>query len=95
MESSNNLISLLEKECYKDEHYGHVKLNIVRKVLDYLDIIKINCSTPASIHSSIIYSRLGFPLIGSSSLGITLVNGSKRVPRPAKGIIACFIIRFL
>ena len=57
--------------------------------------MKINCFTPASKHSSNIYSRLGFPLIGSNSLGITLVNGSRRVPNPAKGIIACFIIRFL
>ena len=34
----------------------------------------------------------GFPLIGNNSFGITLVKGSKRVPSPAKGIIACFII---
>jgi hypothetical protein len=34
----------------------------------------------------------GFPFIGKSSLANTLVNGSKRVPNPANGIIACLII---
>ena len=40
-----------------------------------------------------IYSIPGFPFIGSSSLGKTLVKGSKRVPKPARGIIACLIIK--
>ena len=46
---------------------------------------------PASIHSSIMYSIPGLPLIGSSSLAKTLVNGSNLVPRPARGIIAYLI----
>ena len=44
------------------------------------------------MHSSIIYSRPGFPLIGNSSLANTLVKGNNLVPRPARGIIACLII---
>ena len=44
------------------------------------------------MHSSIIYSIQGFPLIGNYSFGITLVNGSNLVPSPATGIIACLII---
>lgn len=40
-------------------------------------------------------SKFVFPFIGNNSLGITLVKGSILVPNPAKGIIACFIIRFL
>ena len=45
------------------------------------------------MHSSRMYSIPGLPLIGKSSFGNTLVNGSKRVPKPAKGIIACLIIQ--
>ena len=44
--------------------------------------------TPASIHSSKIYSIPGFPLMGKSSLAKTLVSGNSLVPRPARGIIA-------
>ena len=47
---------------------------------------------PASMHSSKMYSIPGLPFIGKSSFGHTLVKGSKRVPRPARGIIACLII---
>ena len=47
---------------------------------------------PASMHSSIIYSRPGFPLMGNSSLANTLVKGNNLVPSPARGIIACLII---
>ena len=57
-----------------------------------LDMININCLIPASKHSSKIYSKFGLPFIGKSSLGITLVNGNILVPKPASGIIACFII---
>ena len=40
------------------------------------------------MHSSIIYSIPGFPLIGNNSFGLTLVKGSNLVPSPASGIIA-------
>ena len=53
-----------------------------------LDMVKKN----ANVISSKIYCNPGFPLIGKSSFGITLDNGSKRVPKPAKGIIACLIM---
>ena len=59
-----------------------------------LEIIKIISFMPASIHSSNIYYNPGLPLIGKSSLGITLVRGSSLVPKPANGIIACLIIAF-
>ena len=59
----------------------------------FFEIIKIISFTPASTHSSKIYSIPGLPFIGSSSLGKTLVKGSKRVPKPARGIIACLIIK--
>mgnify|MGYP000314656041 CR=1 FL=1 len=48
--------------------------------------------TPASRHSSNIYCKFGLPLIGISSFGIMLVRGSILVPKPANGIMACFII---
>ena len=35
-----------------------------------------------------------YKFIGKSSLGKTLVSGNNRVPRPARGIIACLIISF-
>ena len=54
--------------------------------------MKIISLMPASMHSFIIYSNPGFPLIGKSSFAKTLVKGSSRVPNPAKGIIACLII---
>ena len=54
---------------------------------------KINCFMPASIHSSMIYSKFGLPLIGSNSFGITLDSGSNLVPNPAKGMIACVTIK--
>ena len=44
------------------------------------------------MHSSIIYSIPGLPLIGNYSFGITPVKGSSLVPKPANGIIACLII---
>ena len=47
---------------------------------------------PACTHSSKIYSIPGLPLMGSSSLAKTLVNGKSLVPRPASGIIACLIM---
>ena len=47
---------------------------------------------PASIHSYKIYYKSGLQFIGKSSLAKTLVKGSKRVPKPARGIIACLII---
>ena len=47
---------------------------------------------PASMHSSIIYSRPGLPLIGNSYFANTLVKGKSLVPNPASGIIACLII---
>ena len=56
------------------------------------EIINIISFTPASMHSSKIYSNPGLPLIGSNSFGITLVRGNNLVPSPAKGIIACLII---
>ena len=56
------------------------------------EMININCLTPASKHSSNIYSKFGLPLIGHNYLGVTLVKGSILVPNPASGIIACFII---
>jgi len=43
-------------------------------------IIKIISSIPDLIHSSSIYSMPGFPLIGKSSFGKTLVNGNNLVP---------------
>ena len=45
------------------------------------------------MHSYIIYSTLGLPLMGKSSLANTLVSGNNLVPSPANGIIACFIIK--
>ena len=48
---------------------------------------------PALIHSSKIYSKPGFPFIGKSSFGNTLVSGKSLVPKPANGIIACLIIK--
>ena len=59
----------------------------------FLGTTKINCLIPACIHSSMIYSKFGFPFIGKSSLGITLDSGSNLVPNPAKGMIACVTIK--
>ena len=59
----------------------------------FFEIIKIISLIPASMHSSIIYSKLGLPLMGKSSLAKTLVSGNNLVPNPANGIIACFIIK--
>ena len=46
----------------------------------FFDIIRIISLIPASIHSSIMYSTPGFPLIGKSSLAKTLVSGNNLVP---------------
>ena len=59
----------------------------------FFDIIITISLIPASIHSYIMYSTLGLPLIGKSSLAKTLVSGNNLVPNPASGIIACFIIK--
>ena len=48
---------------------------------------------PAALHSSNIYSIAGLPFIGNNSLGKTVVKGNNLVPKPAKGIIACLIIK--
>ena len=64
----------------------------IKQIIFLFDIMKIICLIPASIHSFIIYSKPGFPLIGKSSFAKTLVKGSNRVPSPARGIIACLII---
>ena len=56
-------------------------------------IIKTTSLIPASIHSSKIYWIPGFPLIGNNSFAKTLVKGKSLVPKPAKGIIACLIIK--
>ena len=56
------------------------------------DMIKTISLIPASMHSSIIYSIPGFPLIGKSSLANTLVSGKSLVPKPASGMIACLIM---
>ena len=58
----------------------------------FFEIIKTISLTPASMHSSSIYSMPGLPFIGSNSLAKTLVKGKSLVPKPAKGIIACLII---
>ena len=42
--------------------------------------MKITSFTPASIHSSKIYSIPGLPLIGRSSFAKTVVNGKSLVP---------------
>ena len=54
----------------------------------------MNSLIPASIHSSSMCSKLGFPFKGRSSLGVMLDRGKSLVPRPANGIIACFNIHF-
>ena len=59
-----------------------------------VEITNIISLMPALTHSSNIYSSPGFPLIGKSSYGKTLVRGNNLVPIPAKGIIACLIIAF-
>ncbi len=48
-------------------------------------VTKIICSIPASRASSTAYWISGVSTIGSSSLGIALVAGRKRVPSPATG----------
>src|SRR5690606_4149091 len=48
-------------------------------------VTKIICSIPAARASSTAYWMSGRSTIGSSSLGIALVAGRKRVPRPATG----------
>ena len=58
----------------------------------FFDIMNIISFIPDLTHSSIIYSNQGFPLIGKSSFGKTLVKGNNLVPNPAKGIIDCLII---
>ena len=52
-----------------------------------MDKININFFTPASMHSSNIYSIPGLPLIGSNSFAKTLVKGSSLVPNPANGLL--------
>ena len=59
----------------------------------FFGTMKINCFIPASIHSSMIYSKFGLPLIGNNSFGITLDSGNNLVPNPANGMIACLIIK--
>ena len=39
-----------------------------------------------------INGKPGLPFMGNSSFAKTLVSGSRRVPSPANGIIACLII---
>ena len=46
---------------------------------------------PDSIHSSIMYDRVGLSTIGSISFGTDLVIGKNLVPNPATGITA-FVI---
>ena len=47
------------------------------------------------MHSSMMYSMPGLPLIGNSYLAKTPVKGKSLVPCPASGIIACLIIKYL
>jgi len=49
--------------------------------------------TPASIASSTAYWMSGLSTIGNISLGLALVAGRKRVPRPATGNTAAVIGR--
>ena len=84
-ENYKNLI--LEKRKFEKKDIDNQFL-----VLATTNDTNINSLIPASKHSSKIYSKLGLPLIGKSSFGITLVKGSILVPNPASGIIACFII---
>src|SRR6478609_818126 len=48
---------------------------------------------PFSAASATTYSRAGVVTIGASSFGSVLVNGRKRVPRPAAGISALHTVR--
>src|SRR2546421_4899453 len=48
-------------------------------------VTKIISSTPAATASSTIYCNVGLSTSGSISLGMTLLAGSTRVPRPATG----------
>lgn len=50
------------------------------------------CSMPAATASSTICWMTGLSTIGNISLGIALVNGKKRVPKPATGITALRIL---
>src|SRR6266581_425527 len=48
-------------------------------------VTKIISSTPAATASSTMYCNVGLSMSGSISLGITLLAGNTRVPRPATG----------
>ena len=58
-------------------------------------VTKIICSIPASRASSTAYWISGRSTIGSSSLGMALVAGRKRVPSPATGKTAFLIGLFI
>src|SRR6266849_1267383 len=48
-------------------------------------VTKIISSTPAATASSTIYCNVGLSTSGNISLGMTLLAGRMRVPRPATG----------
>ena len=73
---------------------NNADLVVVGRMLRIFRIMRVVSFIPELIHSSSIYSMPGFPLIGKSSFGIMLLNGSNLVPNPANGIIACLIIAF-
>ena len=88
----NRLLSIIKSKYVFMGEKDFQQYNLVKKILGKKYNIKIISLTPASIHSSKIYSNPGFPAIGRSSFGITLVKGKSLVPKPARGIIACLII---
>ena len=55
-------------------------------------VTKIICSIPAAIASCTTYSMAGRSTTVTISLGIDLLAGKKRVPKPATGKIAFLII---
>src|SRR3989337_447525 len=57
-------------------------------------VTKMSSSMPAAIASSAAYWISGLSTIGSISLGLALVTGKKRVPKPATGNTA-LVTRFI
>src|SRR6266700_4544527 len=58
-------------------------------------VTKIISSTPAATASSTIYCNVGLSTSGNISLGITLLAGRTRVPRPATGNTALRILLYI
>ena len=84
-EGERGLAALSGSFCFA--HYDSRKreLMLVSDRLGTRPVTKIICSIPASRASSTAYWISGRSTTGSISLGIALVAGRKRVPRPATG----------